>query len=99
MEWLSSSMMEMMEAQIKMMGGLVQGFAGGMNTPQGQSAYSMQGFEAANASSQRVSSAISSRIKAAMVSCSAGLHFRSWSIPNPVFRSIWDCKTKVLLPI
>jgi hypothetical protein len=30
--------------------------------------------------SPRVSSAISSRIKAAMVSCSAGLHFRSWSI-------------------
>jgi len=40
----------------------------------------ISGCDAANAASQRVSSASSSRIKAAMVSCSAGLHFRSWSI-------------------
>jgi hypothetical protein len=41
---------------------------------------SISGWDAANAASQRVSSAISSRMRAAIVSCSAGLHFRSWSI-------------------
>ena len=41
---------------------------------------SISGWDAANATSQRVSSAISSRMRAAIVSCSAGLHFRSWSI-------------------
>jgi hypothetical protein len=41
---------------------------------------SISGWDAANAASQRVSSAISSRMRAAIVSCSAGLHFRSWSM-------------------